>query len=181
MKYAKNENGTVKNYGDLKRLGDYKNYLTFWKQPIEVHNSEGFFEVVKPSITNYQRHIGLIPSDFANKKYTHRLYHFTQDEIDDYDQKQLDQDQSSQFFQNRKLDGEVLIDRFSAFIYRKHVEDNVPIGQIIVALEFFYDALTPLKWGYFELSIKRLNALQSPNQQITDLKTLIIANVTDKL
>ncbi len=181
MKYAKNENGTVRNYGDLKRLGDYKNYLTFWKQPIAIHNEEGFYEVVSPSITNYQRLIPLIPIDLAGTQYTHRIYNFNAQERTDYDQRQLDKDQSAQFFQQRKSEGEVLIDRFSAFIYRKHVEDNVPINEIIFALEFFYDAIQPLKDGYFELAIKRLNVLTSTNQDILDLKAQIITQITDKL
>ena len=94
MTYAKEENGQVRNMGNVPV--QYKNHLTFRKTTIEVKNSEGFYEVVEPIITEYQRLINLEPSDLSNDLYTHRVYDFTQQEIDDYDEQQEENESDAQ-------------------------------------------------------------------------------------
>jgi hypothetical protein len=171
-------NGTIKVYNRLPKV---------WNNTINFRNANetqlynlGFRDVVQPTLSIYQRR-GVIYLDSINDVYTYTIIDFTQEEIDNYDQSQLDSDTSAQFFQNRKYEGQLIIDRFSAYIYRKHVIDGVPISQIVFALEFFYEAIQPLKDGYFELSIKRLTALESTNQQIIDMKALIISEINKHL
>lgn len=181
MNYSKIENNKVVNYGNLKQLGDYKNYLSFWKHPVAIHNKENFFKVNRPEITATQRLLPLLPSSLKNKEFTHRIEDFTQEEIDTKDlqdaENALNSDTSSQFFENRKMLGTELIDKFNKHIYRKHVVEGVSLPQVLKALETFFDALLPLSQGLFELSIKRLNALELPNQQLIDLKDEAILKI----
>ena len=80
MKYAKIENGTVRVYATLPKT--YENIINFQKAEIETINSKGFYELVEPILTQYQRAETLLVSDFANNKFTQRVYNFTQAEID---------------------------------------------------------------------------------------------------
>ena len=50
-----------------------------------IHDVDGFKDIVKPVITEYQRLLPLIPADFANNVFTHRIEDFTQVEIDEQD------------------------------------------------------------------------------------------------
>lgn len=182
MKYAKNINGTVKNYGDLKRLGDYKNYLTFWKQPINIHNAEGFYEVVKPFITKYQKLIVLIPSDLINKKYIHRIYDFKQKEIDDYNQSELDNDDSSLKYSKRQSDGQQQFKQFINYIIRdKNITPNPLITpqQALNVILNFNEGMQFLKDGFQEATKTTINSLNPANQYETDLQILIVDKLTN--
>ena len=50
-----------------------------------IHDADGFKDIVTPSITEYQRLLPLIPTDFANNVFTRRTEDFTQTEIDEQD------------------------------------------------------------------------------------------------
>ena len=80
MKYAKIENGTVRVYATLPKT--YENIINFQKSDIETINSKGFYEIVEPILTQYQRVEHLLPSDLVGTQFIQRVYNFTQAEID---------------------------------------------------------------------------------------------------
>ena len=181
MNYAKTENSIVKKYGNLKSLGDYKNYLTFWKHPVATHNSEDFFEVVSPSTTKYERLIGLIPGDFANDQFTHRIYSMNQDEIDAVDQAELDNDTSANKYSTRVNDGQIQYKRFVDKIIRdKDITPNPPITpqEALAAITNFNEGMQFLKDGFQEATKQIINGLTPANQYETDLKDLIVDKLT---
>ena len=80
MKYAKNINGTVRVYATLPKT--YENIINFQKAEIETINSKGFYELVEPILTQYQRAETLLVSDLIGTQFIQRVYNFTQAEID---------------------------------------------------------------------------------------------------
>lgn len=155
MKYAKIENGKVRVYSTLPR--HFENITNFRYQDIDTINSKDFFEVVIPNITEYQILEPLIVSDKVNTQFIQRFRDFTQEEIDNYDQNQLDSDDSSQWLQNRKERGNQIYTRVDAFAKRNYTKPKT-----ISIQEFFYDAVDPLLNGKMELARKRINALPTP-------------------
>ena len=178
MKYAKIENGTVRNYGNLKSLGDYKNYLTFWRHPVATHNSEGFYEVISPSITQYQRLLPLIPSDFANDVFTQRIYDMNQDEIDVVDQANLDSDTSASKYSLRVSDGQTQYKRFVDKIIRDKDASTITGQEALAVIVNFNEGMQFLKDGFQEACKQVINGITPSNQYETDLQALIISKLT---
>lgn len=179
MKYAKNENGTVKNYGDLKQLGNYKHYTTFWKALESVKNSEGFYEIQTPTPTKYQRVLGLIPSDLVGNKWVYRYYDMTQDEKDEVDQAELDMDTSAQKYSTRVNDGQVQYKRFVDKIIRDKDATTITPQEALQVIMNFNEGMQFLKDGFQEATKSTVNSLTPANQYETDLQTLIIDKLTE--
>ena len=143
-----------------------------------IHEADGFYDVVVPTINDATQKLGTI--FFNVDHFTYPIVAKTQQEQDDYTQQQEDADAASTFFNQRKADGEIYLDRFNAYVYRQVVNSQITKPQAISALNFFYDALHPLKMGYFELAQTKVTAL-SGNAQITALKNKILTNLSDYL
>jgi hypothetical protein len=139
-----------------------------------IHEADGFYDIVTPSFDQATEKLGALYFDVD--KFTYPIVVKTQEEQDAYTQQQEDNDNASTFFGQRKSDGEIYLDRFNAYVYRQAVNNEITKAQAIAGLEFFYDALHPLKMGYFELSVNKLTAL-SGNAQLTTLKTKLITEL----
>ena len=68
---AKLENGTIKRY--IKLPENYKNYIGFDRLNKEVHEKEGFFDVVIPEIDSNIQRRGNLYFDDANNVYTYKV------------------------------------------------------------------------------------------------------------
>lgn len=141
-----------------------------------IHEADGFFDVVTPAFDEATQKLGAIFFDVD--KFTYNVVNLTQAEIDANTQAQEDADQASQFFNQRKADGQIYLDRFNAYLYRRVINNTATKAQAIAALNFFYDALHPLTMGYFELAQTKVTALATGNADLIALKTKIINELT---
>ena len=145
-----------------------------------IHEADGFFDVVLPvSGVDYDpatQKLGALEFDVDH--FTRPIIALTQAEIDDYVQQQEDSDEAANFFNQRKADGQVYLDRFNAYLYRRVVNGTATKAQAISALNFFYEALHPLTMGYFELAQTRVAALATGNADLIALKTKINNEIT---
>jgi len=119
--------------------------------------------------------------NFKTYKVYYQVVALTQEEIDTKARQKLDSDAAAQFFNRRKEDGMVYIDRFSHYVYRRVVNNEITKAQAIAGLNFFYDAIQPLEFGYFELANTRVAALVTGNADLLALKTKITNELTDYL
>lgn len=109
--------------------------------------------------------------------FVYQLINLTQDEIDIKEQNALDVDAAAQFFDQRKADGQIYLDRFNHYVYRQVVNGEITKAQAISGLQFFFDALHPLTVGYFELAITKTTALATGNASLITLKNKIITEL----
>ena len=177
MKYAKQVNGTVRKYGVLPLT--FENILNFRKADIQTINNKGFYEVIEPVITQYQRLIPLEVGDFSNSVWTHRIYDFTQQEIDDFDQAQLDSDSSAEKYSTRISDGQTQYKRFVDKIIRDKDNSVITGGQALNVILNFNEGMQYLKDGFQEATKNVVQAIAPANQYEIDLQTLIINKLTD--
>lgn len=141
----------------------------------DLHALDGWKDIVEPSYDPETQKLGNTVIEVGND-FTYEVIALTQQEQDAYTQAQEDADDASQFFDQRKADGERYIERFNAYVYRQVVNAQITKQQAITALEFFYDALHPLTMGYFELAKNNVSAL-SGGTQINTLRDKITSEL----
>ena len=178
MKYAKLVNGTVRKYGVLPNT--YENVINFRKASEQTKNSKGFFEVIEPSITQYQRLIPLDATDFSANKFEHRIYDFTQNEIDTLIQKNEDEDSVAVKNEKRKKDGEILHMRFWNKIER-HLENGDISQNLYDALSIqLWDEVLPIKFGAWKIAKARVDIIPEPaNAKALEILNFIKNKIND--
>lgn len=141
-----------------------------------IHQADGFFDVVTPVIDDAIEKLGDI--FFNVDHFTYPIVAKTAQEQANYAQAQLDADNASTFFNNRRADGLLYLDRFDAYVYRQVVNGQITKAQAVAGLNFFHDAIMPLQRGYFELANTRVTALNTANPDLVALKNKIITELT---
>lgn len=131
--------------------------------------SYGFRNVVQPILTQYQKR-GLIYLDTVNDFYTYTIINFTQVEIEEYDQRQLDNDVSANKIQIYKYDGQLYNTRIWDRIMRKFDNGDITNNQFEAISVIIFDATLPLELGLWKVSKSRLDAITPP----TNVKMLAI-------
>lgn len=142
----------------------------------DLHLADGWKDIIVPSYNSATQKLGTEVIEVGND-FTYEVIALTQAEQDNHAQNLEDADAASQFFNKRKSDGEIYLNRFNAFVYRKVVNNETTKAQAISGLSFFYEAIHPLTVGYFEKSIELTTALSSGSQQLIDLKNKIITEL----
>ena len=166
MKYGKEINGEVKIFSDQSTL--FKNYEingirhNLSVLPIETKNAEGFFELVQPTITVYQRLIDLELGDLVGNQWIQRVYDFTAQEIADYDDAQIE-NQALQLIQQRESDGNAFFYKVVTAIKRRYDEGNLTNAQYKNIRSSLKDVLLPLKFGDWDLAQDAINAINRPS------------------
>jgi len=141
-----------------------------------IHEDDGFFDVILPTFDPATEKLGALEFDVDH--FTRPIIALSQAEIDAYVQQQEYSDDAANFFNQRKADGQIYLDRFNAYLYRRVVNGTATKAQAISALNFFYEALHPLTMGYFELAQTKVNALVTANADLIALKTKINNEIT---
>ena len=146
---------------------------------VSIHEADGFYEVVEPVFDSTTHYLGVIFFDVD--KFTYTVIAYTQAELDANTERELLNDEASQFFNNRKLEGEQYIEKFNAWVFRKVFNSEITKPQAITTLGFFYEALTPLVFGYFEEAKTRITALTTANAGLNTIKTKILNEIQSYL
>lgn len=122
MAVAVIDSGIVRKFDDYPKVWGQSINIT--RTPLEWE-SYGFYPVQEPVISDYQSLIPLIPSDFddINDVFVHRVYDFTQEEIDEKDQLLADTDSYANEARIEIQDGELFVWRIKSLIKRR-VADN---------------------------------------------------------
>lgn len=170
---AKLENGTVKIYNLLPTV--YENIINFRKSSIEVQQEKGFFDVVEPVKTVYQRYGGLLPEHFdsGGKVWIKVIVDFSQQEIDTYDEQQLDSDESAIEDQQFTSDGEQLYRRIRYEVRRRYKNNVITEVQFNLIKKSLRPAVLPLKDGDWDIAKELVDALTEP----ANAQLLAILNV----
>ena len=166
MIYAKNNNGTIRVYGSLPTdypINGIRHNLSVL--PIEIINSEGFFEVIIPSITQYQRLEPLQVSDFNGTQWIQRVYDFTAQEIADYDD-QLIENQALSLLQQRESEGINFINKTVTAIKRRYDEGNLTQTQYKNIRTSLEPVIRFLKLGDWDLAQDTINGISRPSGQM---------------
>ena len=136
---ARNENGSVIEYNVLP-LSYLINGIphNLRNLPEFIHEQEEFYRVVEPSITVYQRLEPLIPTDLQTDvniegtvypfAWVKRIYNFTQQEIDDYDEGVADS-AAEGVINQRISDGIEAIRKLRIFLRRKFTNGDINQAQ----------------------------------------------------
>jgi len=177
MKYAKNINGTVRVYATLPKT--YENIINFQKAEIETINSKGFYELVEPIITQYQRVEPLLVSDVANNKFIQRVYNFTHDEKDAYEKSKEDSDASAQKVSNFKADGQTEHKRIWDKIMRLYDNGQLNDTQFNAISDLLFDALLPLELGLWKVAQARVDALPVGTGILATIRTTVKGIIDD--
>jgi len=171
MKYAKIENGTVRVYATLPKT--YENIINFQKAEIETINSKGFYEVVEPILIQYQRAEPLLVTDFANNKFTQRVYNFTQAEIDAHNEQKLDSDSSASKLSNHKSDGQLALKRIWDKIVRMNDNGQLTSNQFNTISNLLFDAVLPLEFGLWKVAQSKVNALPTASGILETIRVTV--------
>ena len=179
MKYAKQENGTVRVYTTLPKT--FENIINFQKADIETINSKGFYELVIPTITEHQRYGGLSPNDFdaVNEVWVKPIIDFTQAEIDAYEQSKEDSDASAQKVSNFKADGQTEHKRIWDRIMRLYDNGQLNDTQFNAISDLLFDALLPLELGLWKVAQARVDALPVGTGILATIRTTVKGIIDD--
>ena len=93
----------------------------------------------------------------------------------------VDKAQATSIIENRMQVGEDIIRDFTIFVFLKVINEGLPKAQAIAGLEFFHDAMLPLRAGQMELAKTRVEALTPGNQDLIDLQTRIVTKIDEFL
>lgn len=156
--------GTVKEFEMLPELWTNKNgndHHGFHKMSNKIHQENGFFDVKKQTVTKQQRLIPLIPSDFDeySKEFINRIEDFTQAEIDQQKQDELDNDESSKKISKHRQNGRLEHKRIWDKIMRLYDNGQLNENQFSIISDLLFDALLPLEIGLWKVSKSRVDAL----------------------
>jgi len=170
---ARKENNIIKVYNSLPKRweGVTGNYENFKKASNEIHIAEGFLDLIRPNKTEYQRYGEILDKDTY---FEYDVIDFTQEEIEEYDQNQLDQDESANKYTKRVQDGKKQYKRFVDLVIRE--KDNNPDykgSDALTTILLFNDALQYLKDGLQEVSRSLVKDLEPTEDFDIELKDKI--------
>ena len=166
---AININGKIKLYGKLPNV--WGNIINFSKSSEEVIKEKGFFDVIQPILTTYQKQ-GDIFFDDINKIFTYTVIDFTQEEIERYDESKLDNDISAKKEMKYEDDGQRLYRKIKNRIRRKLDNSTITLNQFNAIRRTLRPEILPLTTGDWDIAQENLNALTPP----TNAKLLAILN-----
>lgn len=168
-------NGQIRVFNTLPKV--WNNTINFRASTESDLYALGFRDIVKPSITEYQRYGALLPEHLANEVYIYPVIDFTQAEIDSYDQRQLDNDSSANKLINYRSDGEIWNKRIWDRIMREYDSGNLTENQFNTISNSLFDAILPLNFGQWKIAKSRVDALPIPS----NAKLLAILNKTKQI
>ena len=177
MKYAKIENGTVRVYATLPKT--YENIINFQKADIETINSKGFYELVEPILTQYQRAETLLVSDLVGTQFIQRVYNFTQAEIDAHEKSKEDNDASAQKVSNFKANGQREHKRIWDRIMQLYDNGQLNDTQFNAISDLLFDALLPLELGLWKVAQARVDALPVGTGILATIRTTVKSIIDD--
>jgi hypothetical protein len=166
MIYARNENGTVRTYNVLSNNYDINGVRhNLSVLPIETINSEGFYELIKPTITQYQRLEPLLPSDLVGNQYIQRVYNFTAQEIIDYDEAQIDNSIDNDL-DIKQQDGEQFFIKVRRKVRRFYNDGNITKVQYETIRISLQPVIQPLRYGDWDIAQNVINGISRPSGQM---------------
>ena len=166
---AKLENNIVKIYNSLPTrylINGMPHNLS--KLPVGIQEDEGFYEVIVPTITQYQRLEDLIPSDFNGTNWVQRVYDFTAQEVIDYDELQIE-NAISQDLNTKQQDGETFFVQVRNKIRRFYNDGNINQTQYKSIRTSLQPVLQPLRYGDWDVAQDNINAISRPSGQLGNL------------
>jgi len=140
------------------------------KLPESVHEGEGFYNVVVPTITTYQALEDLIESDFDGSQWIQRVRNFTQEEIDAYDDNLVGFD-----LQKEIGDGVKAANQLKVYLKR-----TLTVNQFKNARNLLKPVWSSLKNGDWDIAKDEMEALSVP-ASMTGIKNKIIAKIDNYL
>lgn len=157
-------NGKITIYNKIPRTFTLQNNVIIngFKSTTKAYRyTLGFRDIVQPTLTVYQKK-GVIFFDLGNDYFTYPIIDFTQDQIDAYDQSQLDNDISAIKIRNYKSDGELANKRIWDRIMREYDSGNITEAQFKGISETLFDALMPMNYGLWKVTKSRVDAITPP-------------------
>lgn len=146
----------------------------FHKATEQVLYDNGFRDVVQPSFnTETHKRDNTPVYDDQNDWVTYGTIALTQEEIDRREQQALDSDDSATALQNDISNGQIMYQRFFAYLKRRFNNGTLTGAQAKNSAMLLWMPLLPINYGQFLVAKMNLNSLQEP----TDLDELEVLNL----
>lgn len=173
QKIARFEDGKIKVYNQLpkKLVTENGTVWNFRSADSATVYSYGFRDVVQPILGIYDSR-DTIYMHVGDDVFKYAVRPFTQEEIDRYDEAQLDNDVSAIKEMKYEDDGQQLYRKIKNRIRRKLDKDTITLGQFNAIRRTLRPAIIPLTTGDWDITQEYLNALTPP----TNAKLLEILN-----
>ena len=149
----------------------WKNIVNFRKTTFEERYVFGFRQVVEPTLTEYQRK-GTIYFDNLEDNYTYTVIDFTQEEVDRYDQQQLDSDASATKEQKYRDDGMEAYLRLKQYLRRKLDDGTLSPTQFDNIYEPIRRKMVWLNTGDWDIAKAELDSIPTGSLNATLLEVL---------
>jgi len=130
--------------------------------PIETQQAEGFYNVIQPTVTQYQRLETLIASDFNGSEWVYRVYNFTAQEIIDFDNQQAENIITNDL-DAKERDGEKFFKELRNLVRKHYNLGNITGPQYKGIRTLLQPAIQPLRYGDWDLCQDNLNAITPPS------------------
>lgn len=139
--------------------------------PTERHIQDGWRDVIIPVINeDVEKLGGLI---ILNDTVTYQVIPLTTQEIEQRNQSKLDNDLSAQKLAKAISDGQIMYQRFFAYVHRQFDSGNLTANQAKNSVMLIWNPLLPINYGQFIVAQINLNALTPPS----NAKELAILNL----
>lgn len=138
----------------------------FHKATEQVIYDNGFRDVVQPSFnTETHKRDNTPVYDEANDWVTYGTIALTQQEIDTREQQALDSDQSATDLQTDISNGQIMYQRFFAYLKRRIFNGTLTGVQARNSAMLLWNALLPINYGQFLVAKMNLNGLTEPSDE----------------
>lgn len=148
----------------------YKGEMYNTLQP-ERHYQDGFRDIVIPTYNTETHKLG--PLIVSGDIVTYEVITLTPEEIAQRNQNRLDSDTSATKLEHAISDGQIMYQRFFAYLQRQFDSGNITATQAKNSAMLLWNPLLPINYGQFLVAQLNLNALNPP----TNSKELAILNL----
>ncbi len=158
-------NGKIKVYNQVPKVWELpsgEKITNFKSSTNQQRYSLGFRPLENPTITKYQR-LDTLYFDTVNDVFTRSIKNFTQEEIDVYDQNQIDSDSSAIKTDKYIQDGQMYNKRIWDRIMRGYDSGNITSNQFNAISNTLFDAILPMYYGRWKIAKSRVDATPDPN------------------
>lgn len=141
--------------------------------PAQEHYLDGWRDLVEPTVGQNQKRGNTVYFDEQNDRYTYNVVNLTPEEIEQRNQQALDSDAAATKLANDIANGQVMYQRFFAYLQRQFNSGNLTAAQAKNSAMLLWNPLLPINYGQFLVAQLNLNALVPP----VNAKELAILNL----
>jgi len=164
--------GTIRTFGSLPKSFYSPTYNTgkrtdgYQTLSNTIHEADGFYNVVTPIFDEETEKLGAI--FFNVDHFTYPVISKTQEEQDAYVQAQEDSDQYGSKQSLRQSDGQIMVQRFFAYLHREVGLGNLTNARAVKVSNYMLMGLQFLSFGEMELAKNSFNSIDLSGETVAN-------------